>query len=91
MKENIYKAHRELQLHMEYAKKPNKCYEPIHLHLAHQQRLKTELAKSENILQKLGNFAHLINQMTLQSLATVIRDDATYFLNNVWKVTKNIC
>lgn len=76
---------------MEYAKKPNKCDEPIHCHLAHQQRLKKELAKSENILQKLGNFAHLINQMIFQSLITVIRDDTTYFLNNVWKVTQNIC
>lgn len=75
---------------MGYAKKPNKCYEPIHLHLAHQQRLKKELAQSESILQKLGNFAHLINQITMQSLVTVIRDDVISFLNNVLKVTKKV-
>lgn len=89
VKENSYKAHQELQLHMEYANKPNKCYEPIHLHLAHQQRLKKELAQSERTLQKLGNFAHLINQMILQSLVTVIRDDVIYFLKKVLKVTEN--
>lgn len=86
VKEDSYKAHQELQLHMEYAKKPNTCYEPIHLHLAHQQELKKELARSESILQKLGNFATLINQMTVQSLVTIIRQDVISFLNNVLKV-----
>lgn len=86
VKEDSYKAHKELQLHMEYAKKPNKCYEPIHLHLAHQQELKKELARSESILQKLGNFAALVNQMIVQSLVTITRQDVISFLNNVLKV-----
>ncbi|XP_071359544.1 dynein heavy chain domain-containing protein 1 isoform X2 [Trachinotus anak] len=83
VKENSYKAHQELQLHMEYAKKPNTGYEPLHLHLAHQQELKKELAWSESVLQKLGNFASLINQMIVQSLVTIIRQDVSSFLSNV--------
>ncbi|XP_044043043.1 dynein heavy chain domain-containing protein 1 isoform X2 [Siniperca chuatsi] len=89
VKENSYKAHQELQLHIEYAKKPNKSYQPIHLHLAHQQELKKELAWSESILQKLGNFAALINQMIVQSLVTNIRQDVISFLNNVLKRKKS--
>ncbi|XP_018537954.1 dynein heavy chain domain-containing protein 1 [Lates calcarifer] len=85
VKDNSYKAHQELKLHMEYAKKPNKCYEPIHLHLAHQQELKKELARSESILLKLGCFASLINQMVVQSLITIVRQDAISFLSNVMK------
>ncbi|KAL7403667.1 hypothetical protein ABVT39_003475 [Epinephelus coioides] len=89
VKEDSYKAHNELQLHMEYAKKPNKRYEPIHLHLAHQQELKRELAQSESILQKLGNFADLVNQMTVQSLVTITQQDVVYFLNNVLRRKKS--
>ncbi|XP_035515196.1 dynein heavy chain domain-containing protein 1-like [Morone saxatilis] len=89
VKEGSYKAHRELQLHMEYAKKPNETYEPIHLHLTHQQELKKELAWSESVLQKLGNFAALINQMIVQSLVTISRQDAISFLNNVLKRKKS--
>ncbi|XP_026158699.1 dynein heavy chain domain-containing protein 1 isoform X2 [Mastacembelus armatus] len=81
VKENSYKAHEELQLHMEYAKKPNKRNEPIHLHLAHQQELKKELELSETILHKLGNFASLVNQMVVQSLITIVRQDVLSFLN----------
>lgn len=73
---------------MEYAKKPHKNCEPIHLHLAHQQELKQELARSESILQKLGNFAALINQMIVQSLVTVIQQDVFCFLNIVLKVIR---
>lgn len=89
VKDDSYKAHQELQLHIEYAKKPNKCYEPIHLHLAHQQELKKELSRSESTLEKLGNFAALINQMIVQTLITIIRQQVTSFLNNVLKVTKH--
>lgn len=84
VREKSYKAQQELQLHMEYAKKPNKC--PTRLLLAHQQELKRELARSESILEKLGNFAALVNQMTVQSLVTVIRRDVISFLDNVVKV-----
>ncbi|XP_037619572.1 dynein heavy chain domain-containing protein 1 isoform X1 [Sebastes umbrosus] len=83
VREKSYKAQQELQLHMEYAKKPNKC--PTRLLLAHQQELKRELARSESILEKLGNFAALVNQMTVQSLVTVIRRDVISFLDNVVK------
>ena len=91
MKEGRHKAHQELQLHMEYTKKPNKICEPIHLHLAHQRELNKELARSESVLQKLGNFAALVNQMIVQSLVTIIRQDAVSFLSHVLKVTKEHC
>ncbi|XP_036951826.1 dynein heavy chain domain-containing protein 1-like isoform X4 [Acanthopagrus latus] len=85
VKEGSHKAHQELQLHMEYTKKPNKICEPIHLHLAHQRELNKELARSESVLQKLGNFAALVNQMIVQSLVTIIRQDAVSFLSHVLK------
>ncbi|XP_076585176.1 dynein heavy chain domain-containing protein 1 [Chaetodon auriga] len=89
VKEGSYKAHQDLQLHMEYAKKPNKSHEPIHLHLAHQRDLKTELTWSESILQRLGNFAALINQMIMQSLVTITQQDVISFLSNVLKRKKS--
>ncbi|KAM9363159.1 dynein heavy chain domain-containing protein 1 [Symphorus nematophorus] len=89
VKEGSYKAHKDLQLHIEYAKKPNQSYEPIHLHLAHQQELKNELAQSESILQKLGNFASLVNQMIVQSLVTVMQQDVISFLSSVLKRKKS--
>nr|XP_046228919.1 dynein heavy chain domain-containing protein 1 [Scatophagus argus] len=89
VKEGSYETHHKLQRHMEYAKKPNKSYEPIHLHVAHQQELKKDLARSESILQKLGNFAALIDQMTVQSLITVIQQDIMSFLSNVLKRKKS--
>lgn len=76
---------------MEYAKKPNKIFEPIYLHLAHQRELNKELARSESVLQKLGNFAALVNQMIVQSLVTIIRQDAVSFLSHVSKVTREHC
>ncbi|XP_059188998.1 dynein heavy chain domain-containing protein 1 isoform X2 [Centropristis striata] len=89
LKEDCYKAHQELQLHMDCAKKPNKCSEPIHLHLAHQQELKKKLAQSETILQKLGNFAALVNQMIVQSLIKIVRQDVISFLEKVLKRKKS--
>nr|XP_020441880.1 dynein heavy chain domain-containing protein 1-like [Monopterus albus] len=89
VKEISYKAHQELQLHLEYAKKPNNCYESIHLHVLHQQELKRELARSESTLQKLGNFAYLVDQMIVQSLITFIKQDVISFLNNVLKRKKS--
>lgn len=73
---------------MKYAKMPNPSYEPIHLHVAHRQELKKELAWSESILQKLSNFSVLINQMTVQSLAMVIQQDIISFVRHVLKVTR---
>jgi len=81
VREDSFKAHQELQLHIQLAKRPNRCYEPIHLHLAYRFELKKELARSERILQKLGNFAALVHQMIAQSLVTIIQQDAVSFLN----------
>ncbi|XP_053275768.1 dynein heavy chain domain-containing protein 1 isoform X2 [Pleuronectes platessa] len=89
VKENCYKSHQELQLHMKYAKKPNQCYEPIHLHLAHKQELEKELARSEAALQKLGIFGSLVDQMFVQSLVSVIRQDVLFFLSNFLKRNKS--
>ena len=88
MKENCYKSHQELQLHIKYAKKPNKCYEPIYLHLAHKQDLDKQLARSETALQRLGTFGSLVDRMIVQSLVTVIRQDVVSFLSNFLKVTQ---
>ncbi|XP_053191724.1 dynein heavy chain domain-containing protein 1-like [Scomber japonicus] len=90
VKEHCFKAYQELQLHVEYAKKPNKCYEPIHLQMVHQQDLKKELSQAESTLGKLGNFAALINQMIVQSLITIIRQHVMAFLNNVLKREKSL-
>ncbi|XP_029980645.1 dynein heavy chain domain-containing protein 1 [Sphaeramia orbicularis] len=85
VKEDCYKSYHELQCHIEYAEKPNRCYESIHLHMAHQQELKRDLTQAENTLGKLGSFAGLIDQMVIQSLATLIHQDAINFLNSVLK------
>ncbi|KAK2817386.1 hypothetical protein Q5P01_025577 [Channa striata] len=89
VKEISCKTHQDLQLHIEYAKKPTKCNEPIYLHLAHQQMLKKDLAQSKRVLQKLGNFASLVDHMIVQSLVTFIKEDVSYFLNNVLKRVKS--
>lgn len=88
VKEDSYKTHQELRLHIEYSKRQNKYYEPIHLYLAHQQELKKEFVRAESILQKLGNFAALVRQMIVQGLVTTIRQDAKSFLCNVLKVKR---
>lgn len=49
--------------------------------MAHQRKLKKELAQSESTLKKLGNFAALVHQMIVQSLVTVILEDAISFLD----------
>nr|XP_043885125.1 dynein heavy chain domain-containing protein 1 [Solea senegalensis] len=89
VKQICYKEHQELQQHVEYAKKPNKRHEPIHVHLAHQQELKRQLARSERVLHKLGNFGSLVNRMIVQSVATVVRRDVCGFLSNVLKRKKS--
>ncbi|XP_069387019.1 dynein heavy chain domain-containing protein 1 isoform X2 [Paralichthys olivaceus] len=89
VKEYCFKSHQELQSHMQYAKKPNICYKPIYLHLAHQQDLDKEFARSETVLQRLGNFGSLVNRMIVQSLVTVIRQDVVSFLSNFLKRKKS--
>lgn len=69
------------------SKKTDEYSQPIHLQLAQQQGLRKELARAEGALQKLGNLAALINQMTVQSLVMITQQDVSSFLNNVMKVT----
>ncbi|KAM9314087.1 dynein heavy chain domain-containing protein 1 [Pholidichthys leucotaenia] len=83
VKEDSYEKHQQLQLRIKLAKKQNRCHQPIHLLLANQRDLKKELALSESILRKLGNFASLVHQMIVQSLVTVIKEDAISFLNGL--------
>lgn len=80
VKDKTYEHHRELQMELKLAKKINRSSEPIHLLLAHQHRLKIQLAQSESNLKKLGNFAALVHQMIVQNLVTVIQQDAGSFL-----------
>lgn len=87
MKADSYNTHQQLLLHIEYATKPSQSSEPIYLHVAHQQELKKALSQSKSILEKLGRFAALINQMTVQSLVTVFQKDVASFHADVWKVT----
>ncbi|XP_071386131.1 dynein heavy chain domain-containing protein 1 [Centroberyx affinis] len=89
VKEDSYKAHQKLQLCIESSKKPHECNQPLHLQLAQQQDLKKELARSESLLQKLGNLAALVNQMIVQSLVTITRQDVTSFVSNVMKREKS--
>lgn len=88
VKEDSYNTHRQLLLHIEYANKPNQNSEPIYLHVAHQQELKEALSQSQSVLEKLGRFAALINQITVQSLVMVVHKGATSFRTSLCKVTR---
>ncbi|XP_041837723.1 dynein heavy chain domain-containing protein 1 isoform X4 [Melanotaenia boesemani] len=91
VKDESYRTHKELQLHIKLANRPNRSYEPIHLHLAYQHELKKELHQSERILQKLGNFAALVHQMIVQSVVTIIQQDAISFLSRLKKMASQQC
>lgn len=56
--------------------------------MAQQQELKKALLRSKSIFEKLGWFAALINQMTVQSLVMVFQKDVTSFHTDVYKVTR---
>ena len=73
--------HHDLQLDKKLTKRLHGRDEPIHMFLAHKRELKKDIIHSENILKKLGNFAELIHQMIMQSLVTVIQQDAMSFLS----------
>lgn len=88
VKQDSYNKHQQLLLHIEYANKQNQNSEPIYLRVAHQQELKEALSQSKSILEKLGRFAALINQMTVQSLLMVLQKDVTSFHNHIWKVLR---
>ncbi|KAM6940220.1 dynein heavy chain domain-containing protein 1 [Xenentodon cancila] len=81
VKEESYKTHQELQQDKKLTKMPHRRDEPIHVFLAHERELKKELAHSESVLKKLGHFAALIHQMIMQSLVTVIQQDAMSFIS----------
>ncbi|KAM4750013.1 dynein heavy chain domain-containing protein 1 [Anableps anableps] len=91
VKEESYKNHKELQTQLKLAKTMTRSHESIHLLLAHQQRLKKQLAQSESILRKLGNFAALVHQMIVQSLVTVVKQDASSFLKSFKRVSSEQC
>lgn len=88
VKADSYITHQQLLLHIEYANKPSQNSEPISLHVAHQQELRKALSQSKSVLEKLGRFAALVNQMTVQSLVMVFQKDVTSFHTDVWKVTR---
>ncbi|XP_056157623.1 dynein heavy chain domain-containing protein 1 [Lampris incognitus] len=80
-----YQLHEELLMYIEHSKKTNKRSQPLHLHLACQRDLEKEAAQVEHALQKLGHVAALLNHMTVQSLVTIVQQEATSFLNKVIK------
>ncbi|XP_051940421.1 dynein heavy chain domain-containing protein 1 [Hippocampus zosterae] len=90
-KEKSYKVLRELQEHLSYAELPHHCCKPMHLHQAHLTELQGNLAHADSILQKLGNFAALVNHLIVQSLVTVIQKNLTMFLSNVLKREYSHC
>ncbi|KAM4595719.1 dynein heavy chain domain-containing protein 1 [Fundulus diaphanus] len=91
VKDKSYENHKELQMQLRLAKKIIRSSEPIHLVLAHKQKLKKQLAQSENILKKLGNFAALVHQMIVQSLVTVTQQDARSFLRCLKSFSSQQC
>ncbi|XP_077380581.1 dynein heavy chain domain-containing protein 1 isoform X2 [Festucalex cinctus] len=84
-KEESYKVLKELQDHLRYAQMPHHCCKPMHLHQAHLNELQKDVAHAESVLQKLGNFAALVNYVIMQSLVTIIKQNVTLFLSNVVK------
>lgn len=88
VKADSYNMHQQLLLHIEYANKPSRSSDPISLHVAHQNERKKALSRSKSILEKLGRFAGLVNQITVQSLVKVFQKDVTSFHTEVWKVTR---
>lgn len=80
-----FKVHKELQLQMEYGKKPNQSYETVHLHVAHRREMKKELALSESINRQLCCFHE---SKSVQSLVKIIQQDAVSSHSTVLKVTR---
>ncbi|XP_061626704.1 dynein heavy chain domain-containing protein 1 isoform X2 [Phyllopteryx taeniolatus] len=84
-KEESYKVLKELQEHLDYADMPQHCCKPIHLHQAHLNNLQRDFAHGKSVLQKLGNFAALVNQIIMQTLVTVVQKNVTLVLSNILK------
>ncbi|MED6274275.1 hypothetical protein CHARACLAT_014743 [Characodon lateralis] len=91
VKDKSYENHKELQMQLKLAKNMNRSSEPIHLLLAHRHKLKKQLVQSESILKKLGNFAALVHQMIVQSLVTVVQQDARSLLACLKRVSSQHC
>ncbi|KAM8879925.1 dynein heavy chain domain-containing protein 1 isoform 2-T5 [Spinachia spinachia] len=89
VKEDSYLAHQELQLHLQSAKRTAEdCEEALHLQLAHRRQLQRQAARSRGVLLKLGRWAALVDQMTLQSLVSVFQRDVRSILKGVVKRPK---
>ncbi|XP_077574408.1 dynein heavy chain domain-containing protein 1 [Stigmatopora nigra] len=84
-KEEGYTVHKELQEHLSYAELPHHCCKPMHLHQAHLDELQGDVARAKITLQKLGNFATLVNYIIMQNLVTVVQKSVTFFLNDFLK------
>ncbi|KAM9818029.1 dynein heavy chain domain-containing protein 1 isoform 3-T7 [Syngnathus typhle] len=92
-KEESYRVLKELQEHLQYADMPHHCCKIMHLHQAHLNELQKDFAHAENVLQKLANFAALVNHIIVQSLVTVVQQNMSMFLRDVLKRENphNIC
>ncbi|XP_037328902.2 dynein heavy chain domain-containing protein 1-like [Pungitius pungitius] len=89
VKEDSYLAHQELQLHLQSANRtPEDCEEAIHHQLAHRRELQRQAARARGVLHKLGRWAALVDQMTLQSLVSVFQRDVRSLLKGVVKKQK---
>ncbi|XP_036412646.1 dynein heavy chain domain-containing protein 1 [Colossoma macropomum] len=84
VQETSYKAHQELQHQVEQSQL-NQCTQPIHLQHASAGSLSKELDQTEQVLQRLGNIAGLMDCMIVQSLVTISNHEITAFLINVLK------
>ncbi|XP_077460824.1 dynein heavy chain domain-containing protein 1 [Stigmatopora argus] len=84
-KEEGYTVHKELQEHLSYAELPHHCCKPMHLHQAHLDELQGDVARAKITLQKLGNFATLVNYIIMQNLVTVVQKSVTFFLYDFLK------
>ncbi|XP_054896838.1 dynein heavy chain domain-containing protein 1 isoform X2 [Poeciliopsis prolifica] len=80
VKDETYENHKELQMQLKLSRKNRNSYEAICHILARRQSIKKQLAESESVLKKLGNFALLVHYIIIQNLATVVQQDANSFL-----------
>ncbi|KAL0973177.1 hypothetical protein UPYG_G00199950 [Umbra pygmaea] len=84
VRKDSYGAHQELQLRVDRCQLYQQS-QSMHLQVACLKNLRKELHQAENVLQRLGNMATLIDQMIVQSLVTIIQREVSCFLNNVIK------
>ncbi|XP_068177150.1 dynein heavy chain domain-containing protein 1 [Antennarius striatus] len=94
VKEDGHEERQNLQLHRQYAARsrgplhlhrgPLHLHRgPLHLHRGHQRHLEEGSSRSESVLQKLGNFAALVDEMIVQSLVWTLRRDVDSLVSGV--------